>query len=436
MNTSSKGISRREMLKYIGLGAVGSALGSNVAFAQSVPESGTFRFQIESGPGTDFVAVVDAFIAEHPEITVEFSQVEAAVVGVDWQRIAMEAGAVDLISNENPKFLKLDPVLKAGLIQPLDGYRDLYEWDEWVLAAALRRSSRGGQLWTLPLYYEICGASYRKSVLESFDVGEPQSWEEFIAMLEKFKAAGLIPLTNGHRGFSQIQMIHYQFWASIGGLSGPGSITDVIFGDGKFTDAPSVEAAQAILDIYNAGLLDPDVLSITQDDGNERFISGAAALNVTGTWFYSEMQRQFDDDWDMLTMPGPGGGPIWCTGETEAMVIPAAAQDPDAAALFLDFCVKGAGAKILLERGNLLATKAFGELAIPQIQRLPIITGEESSLLIFGWLPQNSQDAYQQGLGGILAGSITPAQWAQQVQDAWERDIEDGQVPEDRSDLL
>ena len=59
-------------------------------------------------------------------------------------------------------------------------------------------------------------------MLESFDVGEPQSWEEFIAMLEKFKAAGLIPLTTGHRGWSQIQLIHYQLWASIGGLSGPG----------------------------------------------------------------------------------------------------------------------------------------------------------------------------------------------------------------------
>ena len=435
MNMLNRALSRRDMLRLMGIASVGTALGSRVA-AQSIPESGTFRFQIESGPGTDFVNVVNAFIEEHPEINVEFSQVEAAVVGVDWQRIAMEAGVVDLISNENPKFLKLDPVLRGGLIQPLDGYRDLYSWDDWVLSAALRRSSRGGQLWTLPLYYEICGASYRKSVLESVDAGEPQSWEEFIALLEKFKAAGMIPLTTGHRGFSQIQMIHYQFWASIGGLDGPGSITDVIFGDGKFTDAPSVEAARAILDIYKAGLLDADVLSITQDDGNERFISGAAALNVTGTWFYSEMQRQFEDDWDMLTMPGPGGGPVWCTGETEAMVIPAAAQDPDAAALFLDFCVSGTGAKILVESGNLLSTKAFGDLAIPQVQRLPIVTGEESSLLIFGWLPQNSQDAYQQGLGGILSESITPEQWAANVQQAWEQDIEDGQIPEDRSDLL
>ena len=118
------------------------------------------------------------------------------------------------------------------------------------------------------------------------------------------------------------------------------------------------------------------------------------------------------------------------------MVIPKAAQDPDAAGLFLDFCIKGTGAKVLLEQGNLLATRAFGELAIPQIQRLPIITGEESSLLVFGWLPQPTQDAYQQGLGAILSGILTPEQWGQNVQDAWEQDIEDGQIPEDRSDLL
>ena len=73
---SKRGISRREMLRLMGVGTVGTALGSHLAYAQSVPESGTFRFQIESGPGTDFVAVVDAFIEEHPEITVEFSQVK------------------------------------------------------------------------------------------------------------------------------------------------------------------------------------------------------------------------------------------------------------------------------------------------------------------------------------------------------------------------
>ena len=109
MNRFDKGISRREMLKLMGIASVGSALGSQMAYAQSVPESGTLRFQIESGPGTDFVAVVDAFIKEHPEIDVQFSQIEAMVVGITWQRNAMEAGTVDLISNENPSSSSLIP---------------------------------------------------------------------------------------------------------------------------------------------------------------------------------------------------------------------------------------------------------------------------------------------------------------------------------------
>ena len=113
------------------------------------------------------------------------------------------------------------------------------------------------------------------------------------------------------------------------------------------------------------------MLSITQDDGNERFVSGAAALNVTGTWFYSEMQRQFDDDWDMLSRcrvrvevrSGARARPKrWSSRRPRKTLM-----QPG---LFLDFCIKGTGAKVLLERGNLLATKAFGELAIPQIQRL------------------------------------------------------------------
>ena len=104
MVSSKRGISRREIVEVDGRWhELEPPLVPSMAYAQSVPESGTLRFQIESGPGTDFVAVVDAFIEEHPEIDVEFSQIEAMVVGIEWQRNAMEAGTVDLISNENPE---------------------------------------------------------------------------------------------------------------------------------------------------------------------------------------------------------------------------------------------------------------------------------------------------------------------------------------------
>jgi raffinose/stachyose/melibiose transport system substrate-binding protein len=448
MNFLQSRKSRRETLKLMALTMAGTGLAACQMAAPSAPAAtqapeelapattGMIRLQLETGPGKDFEQVIEAFNVDVPGIEVEFTQVDPATAGIQWHRIAIESGLTDLLSNENPKFLFLDPLLKAGMLMPLDQYAELYEWDKTVLAEALKRSSRSGQLWSLPLYYELCGVAYRKSTLEQVGAEVPQTWEEFLALLEKFQAEGMIPLTVGHRGFSQIQMLHYQLWASTGGVSGPGSIVDVIFGEGKFTDAPCIEAANGIIELYDQGLLDKDCLSITQDDAAERFLGGEAALHVTGTWFYSEMARTFGDDWDMFTAPGPGGAPVWCTGETEAMVIPHNSKDPDAAGRFLDYCVSDNGAKILREQGNVLSTKAFSELAIPQVQHLPVVTGEESSLLIFGWMPQESQDAYQLGLGGILDRSVAVEQWAADVQKAWEQNIADGKVPADRSTLL
>jgi ABC-type glycerol-3-phosphate transport system substrate-binding protein len=418
----------------IGAVAAGSGFTAFASAAQdATPQvtAGTVRLRMETGPGKDVEQVVAAFMEEYPGISVEFTQIDPASAGTQWARIAIDSGLVDLVSIENPKFLFLDPMLRAGVLSPLDAYAEQYGWSDVMVPAALKRSSRSGQLWTLPLYYELCGVVYRKSVLDSVGGAVPTTWEEFVALLTAFQEKGLIPLTVGHRGFSQVQMLHNQLWGSIGGPDGIGTL---IFGDGKWTDEAPVNAAKAIVDLYNQGLLDKDTLSITQDDAAERFIGGEAAMHVTGTWFYSEMERNFPGDWDMLTAPGPGGAPVWCTGETEAMSIPTNSLDPAASAQFLDYCVAGNGAKILRELGNVLATTAYGDLAIPQVQHLPVVTGEPSALLIFGWLPQETQDAWQQGLGGILQG-VPVEEWAGDVQRAWEQNIENGDVPADRATI-
>ena len=437
----SRMVNRRAVVSQGSAAAVAAAVGSRLApfntltaaAQEATPHvsSGAIRLRMETGPGKDFEEVVAAFTSEFPGISVELTQIDPASAGAQWARLAIDSGLADLISIENPKFLFLDPMLRAGVLSPLDDYAAQYGWTEVMVPAALRRSSRSGQLWTLPLYYELTGVVYRKSVLDSVGGAVPSTWEEFVELLTAFQGQGLIPLTVGHRGFSQVQMLHNQLWASIGGSDGIGTL---IFGDGKWTDPAPVNAAQAIVDLYSQGLLDKDSVSITQDDAAERFLAGEAAMHVTGTWFYSEMERNFPGDWDMLTAPGPGGAPVWCTGETEAMSIPTNSQDPAAAAQFLDYCVAGNGAKILREQGNVLATTAFGDLAIPQVQHLPVVTGEPSALLIFGWLPQETQDAWQQGLGGILQG-VPVEEWAGDVQRVWEQNIENGDVPADRATI-
>jgi ABC-type glycerol-3-phosphate transport system substrate-binding protein len=175
MSSTKSNISRREMLKLTCIGAGGLALAgcvsptqtSNAVTAAATTgvsnkvESGAVRFRIETGTGKDFEDVISAFQKEYPSIELEFTQIDPTSAGSQWARLAVDQGLVDLVSNENPKFLYLDPKISAGMLQPLDQYAELYNWKDIILPEAIKRSSRSGKLWTIPAYYEICGIAYK-----------------------------------------------------------------------------------------------------------------------------------------------------------------------------------------------------------------------------------------------------------------------------------
>jgi len=387
---------------------------------------------METGPGKDVAEVIKSFKKDVPGINIELTQIDPASVP-NWMPLALQSRLADLQDTENCKFAFLDSFLKDGFLAPITNYAKQYHWDKVMVPGALKHSTRFGQIWQLTLMYELPGIVFRKSVFKKAGVSVPTTWNEFLAALRKFKSMGLIPLTVGHRGFSQIMELHMMLWASAGGTK---SIENLVFGNEKWTDGAPGTAANAIVYLYKNGLLDKDALSITQDDAAERFLSGKAAMHVTGTWFYSELQRDFGSDWDMFTAPAPGGRPVWCLGEVHSMAIPKASENPDAAARFLDYCVAGNGAKILRQLGNLMATTKYSELAIPQVKHLPLVTGQPSALDLYGWLPVATQNAWQQGLGGILGGSVSVSAWLNQVQQAWAQDISSGHVPSYRGSIL
>lgn len=442
MALNEQRIDRRTILRAGGLVALGFAsAGTLAACANSDGSKSTgstaatpvsLAWSVETGPGKDYAAVVAAFNKANPNLQVELTQIDPAAAGPQWPRIAIQNGKADLVANESPKFMFLDPLLKGGLLEDLSSYSTKYKWNEALLPEAIKRSSRDGALWTVPLFYEACGIAYRKSTLTKAGITqEPKTWDEFVAALTTLKSAGLIPLTVGHRGFSQVMMLHNQLWA---GAAGPQGIEGVLFGTGKWTDPAPVATAEAIVKLYTQGLIDKDATSITQDDAAERFLSGKAGMHVTGTWFFSEMVTKFGvDDWGFFSAPAQNGSSVWALGETEAMVIPKGESEADQAAQILDYCINGEGAKILRERGNLLATTKYSDLAIPQVKKLPIITKEPSAPLIFGWLPQSTQDAWQQGLGGMMTGNISVQDLMSNIQTAWDANIANGDVPANRA---
>jgi raffinose/stachyose/melibiose transport system substrate-binding protein len=436
-------ISRRKLLAWAGalslgsplLAACGSSGSKTTGGTVKSVTSGTVRWMIEGGykPSVDkVVAGLEQSRSLHLNVTVD--AVNSETLPATWRTTVIRNKECDLLDGKNGKFLFLDPMLRNKVLQPLDAYYDLYGWDRYLSQSAVKHTTRDGKRWMVPLFVELPGISYRPSQLAKLGMNEPPStWDEFRALLRDAKKAGSIPLTVGIRGFSFLMLLQNMFWSS----ADAGSIADVIFGDGKWTDGPAEEAAAAIQQLWTEGLIDPDALSIDIAAAAQRFLTGKATMNVTGTWFFATMQQTFGgDDWNLFTPPSPSGGPMWSLGEDQAMVIPVTSRDPNAAGALLDYLVRGDGARTYVRAGNVMATNAAASLQPPQVRALPTGVKDKPAVYLYGWLPANSGPAWQSGIADVLTKKKTPKQWAQSVQAAWERDLAQGNLPDDRAQLL
>jgi ABC-type glycerol-3-phosphate transport system substrate-binding protein len=379
--------------------------------------------------------VVSQLKIDKPNLDVQFTAIDANAIGETWQKSAIESGQVDLLDGKSPKFLYLDPLVQQKLLTPLDDYYDLYGWEKVLDPATVKHSMRDGHVWMVPFYLELPGIAYRPSSLAKANLtAPPATWAEFTDYLTAMKNEGVIPLTVAGRGFSFIMLLHNMLWASTDAQS----IKNVIFGDGKWTDGPAEAAAAAMLELQSKGLIDADALSIDIPASTDRFLTGKAATNVTGTWFFATMQSTFGgEDWSLFTPPSPAGGPMWSLGEDQSMVFANNIKDPNAAAAVIDYAVAGGGAKVYTELGNLMNTSASAQYEIPQVQAIrKEFSAGNNAVYLFGWLPAATLDAWQSGIGDVLAGRTTPADWTANVQKAWETDIAQGNVPADRAALV
>jgi maltose-binding protein MalE len=441
-------VSRRSLLAFGGslllpapLLASCSTPGKTATGTASTPSgvakvtTGTVRWLTDS-PYKPSIDKVLAALAKDTSLTlkVDLSSVESSTLPATWRNSAIQGKQVDLLDGKSPKFQFLDPMLKANVLAPMDAYYDLYGWEKYLAGAAVKHTIRGGKKWMVPLYLELPGIAYRPSVLKDLGQdGPPQTWDAFVAVLRAAKAKGKIPLTVGCRGFSFTMLLQNMFWAA----GDSKSIENVIFGDAKWTDGSFQDSAQAILDLWKEGLIDKDAPSIDINAAGERFLAGDAVMNVTGTWFFATMQSKFGGhDWDLFTPPAPNGGPKWSLGEDQSMVLPINSKDPNAAAALLNYLVAGDGAKVYAEAGNLMATNAAASSAIPQVQALPTGPTGDTAVYLYGWLAANASPAWQNGSTDLLTGAQTPAKYAQSVQTAWDQDVAQGNLPENRSELL
>jgi ABC-type glycerol-3-phosphate transport system substrate-binding protein len=145
-------------------------------------------------------AIAQQYAQAKPGLQVKFQAMEAAANEV-FIRSQLQAGEASALLN--PFGGSLEPVIQAGYLAPWDPYLDLPNpyadnkpWKDtlntqWLIRA---RYTGDNKLYTLPIYADMAGLFYNKTIFSQLGITPPTTWAEWMDINAKLKAAGYEPV--------------------------------------------------------------------------------------------------------------------------------------------------------------------------------------------------------------------------------------------------
>jgi glucose/mannose transport system substrate-binding protein len=229
--------------------------------------------------------------------------------------------------------------IKAGQVQPIDSIYKKYGFDKVMPKTLLDQISYKGHLYSVPVNIHRANILwYNPAVLKKAGIASPpKSWSQFIAALDKAKAAGVIPLSLGEQWTQKhlfetvlIATLGAKGWANLWTPSGDWNSAGV---------KTAIERFNTLLTKYT----NSDAASLTWQDAGKLVIDGKAAFNVMGDWqdgYFSgttkggNLAKKPNKDYGWTAVPGTGGIFDWLS---DSFTLPKGAPHAAAAQKWLAF---------------------------------------------------------------------------------------------------
>ncbi len=206
---------------------------------------------------------------------------------------------------------------------------------EETLSSALPSMTIDGKQWGVPYTYYQWGIYYNKDAYEQAGANVPETWDEFVANCEKFKAAGIDCLTTGTKAlwpgagifdYMNLRTNGYEFHMALtqGEVEWTDDRVKATFAEWAKVQ-PYITANHAALDWQDAASL---------------LVQGKAANYVMGNFAVAVFKEGGMTDENLGFMPFPTINPDVPRAEeapTDTVHIPAGAKNVDDAKKFLAF---------------------------------------------------------------------------------------------------
>ncbi|MBT9385288.1 ABC transporter substrate-binding protein [Pseudooceanicola sp. CBS1P-1] len=200
---------------------------------------------------------------------------------------AMATGISAVVSGTAPAAMQfninrqLKELAASGMLSDVTDYAKRDGWIDQVPQALLKSISVDGHIYALPVVVQNYTTVWTvKSTFEKAGVTYPKTWDDFMASLEAFKKAGIIPLAKSGEPWSDMLFVQ-----AIMLFSGHRDMFDALFTEGdidKLNSPAFLDVARTIRQVV--AYTDPGAPSRTWDQADTLLVQGKAAYTFMGDW--------------------------------------------------------------------------------------------------------------------------------------------------------
>lgn len=345
-------------------------------------------------------------------------------------RVAIGASGAPTIF-ENWGGGQLDDYVASGKVAPLAPAVDATARQRFF-ASVLSTAAYGGKLYGMPndgtqpvvLYYN-------KALFAKVGAQPPKTWNDLLALVSKFKKAGITPLALGG-GDQWPELMYLEYLADR--IGGPSVFNNIAAGKPDAWSNPAIiRAATMIQQLVNTDPFETGYDFVSYDAGASSALlyTGRAAMQLMGSWDYADIQIADPAfiaggklGWTTFpTVPGGKGNPADIVGNPAnffSVTTAAPARAQNTAQDYLGHELTSAGyVQNLLQTGNVPPVKGLARQLSSQpdadwlLFQYNLVKNAPSYQLSWDQaLPDTAATAVLANLGSLFTDQMTPQKFA------------------------
>jgi raffinose/stachyose/melibiose transport system substrate-binding protein len=364
--------------------------------------------------------LLQKFNKEYPHITVKWEQVDSKNISqVLKTRIAAGGENLDVVTPQRSDYL---PLIEAGAFLDISDQPFLKQYDD----AAIESGKVNGKVYGIPLTQQAYLVWYNKDVFAKHGLKVPTNWEEFLAVSETLKKNGIAPIALAGKDEWVVNVFAGLAYSGLFSQE-PNWLAKAAKGEVKWTDKGSVDALNKIKTLVDKGYILEGALGTGYDQAYQAFYQGKAAMTVNGAWSI-DLIINTPPSFEVGAFVPPGndkGQPLKVAFIPGNVIsIASASKNKEASQTFLNFLSQPENASLFATTiKQFSSAKGASADFHPATKIVQPIFNSEKTQMFHAEVSAQAKSVVGKELQKLIAGESTPAQVAEEVQKAQQKDI-------------